>query len=162
VPQIQAGRQLEALTAIDAGGALATVKLPSTEAEKLLIITFSPVCPACRKNTPGWRRLTQALRGRDSWRVVWVSRNLEKATRQYCEEQRLPLANVFWDPSHRTYLQLGLESVPNIMAVDYGGVVRKIWAGVLDSQTWKEIAEYTNVPYQSILDEHALLTEHAY
>ncbi|MEI9974349.1 MAG: hypothetical protein WDO73_21265 [Ignavibacteriota bacterium] len=82
-----------------------------------------------------------------------MSQNLEMATRRYCEEQRLPLANVLWNPTHHTYLQLGLDSVPNLIVVDHSGVVQKVWSGQLSPQRWRELAEYTGVPYQAVISE---------
>jgi hypothetical protein len=160
--EIQAGWRLEGLAAVDASGALATVKLPSAETERLLIITFSPNCPYSRANTPGYRRLAEALRARGSWRVVWISQNLEMATRRYCGEQHLPLGDVLWNPSHWTYNQLGLGAVPNVIAVDYGGVVGRVWRGELDPRRWREIADYTGIPYQAVLTGSASATERAH
>ena len=157
--QIVAGKYINDLAAVNMKGELARIGLPSSnKGEKLLIITFSPLCSFCRENMPGWLRLADNLRTRDSWRVVWVSRNSEQVTRQYCQEQHLPFDNVFSDPLHGTYLQLDLDTVPNVVALDSGGVVRRVWQGALSSQRWKEIAEYTGVPYEAILAEHALVT----
>lgn len=158
-PTIHLGQRLEGLAGVNAAAALARVKLPSAKTDKLLIIAFSPLCPYSRQNTPGWLRLTYALKARRSWDVVWVSRNLEDVTRQFSEEQHLPIENVVWDPSHRTYLQLGLETVPSVIAVDGTGTVQKVWIGTLRSAAWKEIADYTGVPYGAIADDGTMGTQ---
>jgi hypothetical protein len=59
-PQISAGTQLQMLAGIAFDGRLEPVALPSA-GSKLLIITFSPGCPACQANQDGWMRLVSAL-----------------------------------------------------------------------------------------------------
>ena len=52
-PQITAGTQLQRLAGIAFDGRLEPVALPAA-GSKLLIITFSPGCPACQANQEGW------------------------------------------------------------------------------------------------------------
>ena len=56
-PQIVAGAQLQMLSGIGLDGRIDPVSLPM-DGSKLLIITFSPGCPACQANQDGWTRLT--------------------------------------------------------------------------------------------------------
>lgn len=132
------------------------MQLPSEDSERLLIITFSPLCSICRQNLSGWKRLAVALQGHEFRRLVWVSRNSAEATRGYCEEQHLPIRDVLSDPSHRTYLQLGLETVPNVIAVERGGIAKRVWAGALNQRMWREIADYVGLPQESLLDSNML------
>jgi hypothetical protein len=59
-PQITVGTQLQMLAGIAFDGRLEPVALPAA-GSKLLIITFSPGCPACRANQDGWMRLASTL-----------------------------------------------------------------------------------------------------
>ena len=59
-PQITAGTQLQMIAGIGFDGRLEPVALPSADS-KLLIITFSPGCPACQANQEGWMRLASTL-----------------------------------------------------------------------------------------------------
>ena len=69
-PQITAGTQLQTLAGIGFDARLQPVTLPSADS-KLLIITFSPGCPACQANQEGWMRLASTLEQKGI-RVLWV------------------------------------------------------------------------------------------
>ena len=51
-PQIARGMQLQMLSGLPLNGRVERVSLPSANS-KLLIITFSPRCPACQANQEG-------------------------------------------------------------------------------------------------------------
>lgn len=143
--QIQAGQKLGAsLTAIGSDGRLASIPLPVTDKEHLLIITFSPGCPSCRANQEKWTKLAGALEQR-GWHVLWVSRDPLDASVGYAREHQIQLANVLADPPYRTYVQLGLSRVPNTLVVLPGGTIGKVWPGQLESVKWKEVFEYFNL-----------------
>jgi peroxiredoxin len=135
-PQIAAGAQLQMLSALTLDGRVEPVNLPSGES-KLLIITFSPGCPACRANQEGWTNLASLLKAKGV-RVLWVSRDRIDVTREYCLKHGIPLIDVVADPPYRTYLQLGLARVPNTMLVS-GGTVEKVWAGRMDPAGWNSM-----------------------
>src|SRR5229473_1801919 len=135
-PQITAGTQLRMLAGIAFDGRLEPVILPAA-GSKLLIITFSPGCPACQANQDGWMRLANTLEQKDV-RVLWVSRDPIEITRDYCVKHGIPLA----DPPYRTFAQLGLARVPNTVLVGAEGRVEKVWAGRLDQAGWNTMFTY--------------------
>src|SRR5713226_256071 len=59
-PHITAGAHLEKLAGLALDGRLQPVVQPPTDC-KLLIITFSPGCPACQANQEGWMKLGGTL-----------------------------------------------------------------------------------------------------
>jgi hypothetical protein len=93
-PQITAGTQLQMLAGITFDGRLEPVALPSADS-KLLIITFSPACPACQANQDGWIRLASILEQKGV-RVLWVSRDPIEITREYCVKHGVHLSDVLW------------------------------------------------------------------
>jgi peroxiredoxin len=139
-PQIAAGAQLQMLAGLALDGRLLTVPFPAA-ASKLLIITFSPGCPACLANQDGWTKLASTL-GQKGVRVLWVSRDPIEITRDYCLKHGIPLSDVLADPPHRTFAQLGLARVPNTLLVGAEGRVEKVWAGRLDQAGWNTIFAY--------------------
>jgi peroxiredoxin len=155
-PQITAGTQLQMIAGIGFDGRLEPVALPSADS-KLLIITFSPGCPACQANQEGWMRLASTLEQKDI-RVLWVSRDPSEVTRDYCLKHGIPLALTLADPPYRTFAQLGLARVPNTLLVGGEGRVEKVWAGRLDQAGWNTIFAYfgerqeTAPPLQSQVD----------
>jgi peroxiredoxin len=118
--------------------------LPSADS-KLLIITFSPSCPACRANQEGWKKLAGTLEQRGV-RVLWVSRDTVETTRDYCMTHGIRLSDTLADPPYRTYVQLGLARVPNTVLVRADGTVEKVWAGRLDQAGWNTIFGYFGGP----------------
>src|SRR6266853_3336448 len=139
-PQITAGTQLKNLAGIAFDARLEPVALPAA-GSKLLIITFSPECPACQANQDGWMRLASALE-RKSVRVLWVSRDPIEITRDYCVKHGIPLSDVLADPPYRTFAQLGLTRVPNTLLVGANGTVEKVWVGRLDQPGWNTMFSY--------------------
>jgi peroxiredoxin len=139
-PQISAGAQLQMLAGISFDGHLQPVTFPAA-GSKLLIITFSPGCPACQANQDGWMKLASALEQKGV-RVLWVSRDPIEITRDYCVNHGIPLSDSLADPPHRTFAQLGLARVPNTILVGAGGIVEKVWAGRLDQAGWNAMFSY--------------------
>lgn len=139
-PQITAGMQLQMLAGIAFDGRLEPVTLPSADS-KLLIITFSPGCPACQANQDGWMRLAGTLE-RKGVRVLWVSRDPIEVTRDYCTKHGIRLSDTLADPPYRTFVQLGLARVPNTVLVGSDGRVEKVWAGRLDQADWNTMFTY--------------------
>jgi peroxiredoxin len=139
-PQVSAGTQLQMLAGIAFDSRLEPVTLPSADS-KLLIITFSPGCPACQANQDGWIRLASTLEQKGV-RVLWVSRDPIEITRDYCVKHGIPLSDVLADPPYRTFAQLGLARVPNTLLVGANGKVEKVWAGRLDQAGWNTMFTY--------------------
>ncbi len=139
-PQIAAGTRLQMLAGLGLDGRLEPVALPPA-GSKLLIITFSPGCPACQANQDGWMRLASSLEQKGI-RVLWVSRDPIEITRDYCAKHGIPLSDTLADPPYRTYAQLGLARVPNTLLVGAGGTVEKVWAGRLDQPDWNTLFTY--------------------
>src|SRR6266446_1758073 len=125
-PQITAGTQLRMLAGIAFDGRLEPVALPAA-GSKLLIITFSPGCPACQANQDGWMRLASTLE-QNGVRVLWVSRDPIGITRDYCTKHGIPLSDTLADPPYRTFAQLGLARVPIIVLVGAEGRMELVWA----------------------------------
>jgi peroxiredoxin len=139
-PQIAAGARFEKLAGLTLEGRLQPLALPSVDS-KLLIITFSPQCPACQANQQGWMKLAGALEQRGV-QVVWLSRDPVEITREYCVKHGVPFSNTLADPPYRTYLQLGLARVPNTVLVKADGTAEKVWPGRLDQAGWSSIFAY--------------------
>ncbi len=101
------------LSGLGLDGRVEPVNLPSA-GSKLLIITFSPGCPACQANQEGWMKLASALEQRGV-RVLWISRDPIEITRDYCTKHGIRLSDALADPPYGTFVQLGLARVPNTL-----------------------------------------------
>lgn len=90
--------------------------------------------------------MTQALRRQGDWRVLWISRDSVDMTKDYAEDAGIPAAEVYADPTFRTYSLLDLRGVPNTVVVDGRGVVERTWLGELDAAGWKDVFSYLHLP----------------
>ena len=140
-PQIAAGTQLQMLSGLTLDGRVVPVGFPAL-GSKLLILTFSPGCPACQANQAKWMSLANTLGQKGGVRVLWVSRDPIEITKEYCLKRGIPLSDVLADPPYRTYLQLGLARVPNTVLVGASGMVEKVWPGRLDQAGWDTLFAY--------------------
>ena len=140
-PQIAAGTQLQMLSGLTLDGRVVPVGFPAL-GSKLLILTFSPGCPACRANQDRLMRLANTLAQTGDVRVLWVSRDPIDITREYCLKYGIPLSDAVADPPYRTYVQLGLTRVPNTLLIGAGGTVEKVWPGLLDQAGWNSMFAY--------------------
>jgi len=141
-PQIAAGTQLQMLSGLTLDGRMVPVGFPAL-GSKLLILTFSPGCPACQANQAQWMNLASTLGQKGGVRVLWVSRDPIEVTKDYCLKHGIPLSDILADPPHRTYTQLGLARVPNTVLVDASGTVEKVWPGRLDQAAWDTLFAYS-------------------
>ena len=139
-PQITAGAHLEMLAGLALDGRDQILALPSANS-RLLIVTFSPGCPACQANQEGWKKLADTLEQKGV-RVLWLSRDTVEITRDYCLKHGIPYSDTLADPPYRTYVQLGLARVPNAVLVRADGTVEKVWAGRMDQAGWKTMFAY--------------------
>jgi len=139
-PQITPGTRLENLSGVALDGRLQQLALPSGDS-RLVIITFSPSCPACQANQEGWMQLASTLE-QQGIRTLWVSRDPVDETKTYCVKHGMRLSNTLADPPYGTYLQLGLARVPNIVVVRGDSTVEKVWVGRLDQAGWDSIFTY--------------------
>ena len=139
-PQITSGAHVEKLAGLALDGRFQPITLPPADS-KLLIITFSPGCPACQANQDRWMKLAGVLEQK-SVRVLWVSRDPMEITRDYCMKHGIRLSDVLADPPHRAYVQLGLARVPNTVLVRADGTVEKVWAGRLNQAGWNSMFAY--------------------
>lgn len=152
VPILKEGRELRSLSGLTLGGRIQGIPFPQAGDGPLLIITFSPGCPACRANQPGWVALAAELKKLGS-RVAWVSRDSIESTLQYCVDEEIDLADVFVDPPYRTYSQLALQVVPQTVVVGASGRVQKVWVGQLDPTGWKEVFRFFGAREPQVLRE---------
>jgi peroxiredoxin len=149
--QIQSGQKLSSdLVAAGADGRLTPIPLPASADEHLLIITFSPGCPACQANREEWTKLSGALE-QHGWHVLWVSRDRMEESFDYSRKHQIPLSDVLADPPYRTYVQLGLSRVPNTLVVGPGGIIQKVWPGQMGNAKWKEVFGYFNIEEEGTL-----------
>lgn len=143
----EVGMRVDNLAAVSLDGALTPITPPQAASDRLLVIAMSPGCPICQANKSAFVAITITtnLQRRSGWRVVWVSRDSVLVTRKYCQKENIPASGVLADPTHGTFLQLGLQKVPHIIALRSDGTIDRVWLGRLDTATLTDILSYSGV-----------------
>lgn len=137
------GMRVDNLAAVSLDGALTPITPPRAASDRLLVIAMSPGCPISQANKGAFLAVTANIRKRGGWRVVWVSRDSIAVTQKYCQRENIPSSEVLADPTHGTFLQLGLERVPHIIAIRSDGTIDKVWLGRLDAAMLSDIWAYS-------------------
>lgn len=146
VPRITVNQPISPIGGLSLVGDPVSVPIPSQEGNRLLVISFSPNCPYCRRNQIGYRNLSQYLKATGHWQVVWVSRDGANVTQTYCASNNIPAEDVVVEPLHRTYVQLALAAVPQITVVGSKGTVEHVWTGLMSSNKWRDASTVLNLP----------------
>jgi peroxiredoxin len=138
--QIAAGQQILGVSGATLNGQFRDMKLRANSSPGSVIMTFSPVCIHCLHNQQGWGLLAGKLKSL-GWQVIWVSRDAQDLTLEYCKAHDIDPSDVIADPTHRTYDQLALAVVPFTVVVDSTGTVKQVWTGEL-GQSWHSVFAY--------------------
>jgi hypothetical protein len=131
---VRAGDRLGQLIGTRVDGQQARFQIVGN-ARGTLLVALSVDCGFCTKNEGAWRRLS--LHARDAGvQVLWVSRD---------NVGRVSLArdldsSLIADPTHWTYMQMKLGTVPQTLVVGKDGVVAEAHSGVLDPSAASKIA----------------------
>lgn len=141
IERVSAGQHLKNLSGIALDGRIQPIKLPTMTSQRLVIFTFTSGCEFCGEVQPVWAELAKDLR-QGGISVLWVSGDPVDATKDYCERALIPLSDVVADPPNRTWLQLGLRAVPTTIVVGSGGVVERVWSGVITTSSLSQIRDY--------------------
>jgi hypothetical protein len=101
-----------------------------------LIIAMSVDCGFCDENLDSWQRLSSQAR-QSGMQVVWVSRDsIRRASLVGGLDESL-----IAEPTHTTYVQLKLSTVPQTVVVQHNGTVTYAHAGVLRALVEQHIAK---------------------
>jgi peroxiredoxin len=137
---VSAGKRIKDLAGLTLDGKARRVEMTGPGL-KVLVIAYSPSCPFCRANQKAWEYLDREVKNK-GWSVVWLSRDPVEITRPYCMRTGIPLSEAIAEPTVRTYLQLGLVSVPGTIVIGADGIVQKVWSGELHSDGWRQLSKY--------------------
>lgn len=106
-----------------------------------LLFIFSTKCHFCEQNLPNWADVSKSI---DNNKVIIVGISTQDldATRSYFQEKRLPF--VVLVPKDKSFSKdYKINVVPQTILVGRGGIIRKIWEGVLDEKKKMEIISCT-------------------
>jgi len=99
------------------------------------VIAMSVDCGFCDQNLAAWRRLSQKAR-HSGLQVVWVSRDRFAAVDRMAGLDE----SLIVDPTHSTFLQLKLSTVPQTLLVEKNGKVAIALAGTISPVEEEDLA----------------------
>jgi hypothetical protein len=138
---VRRDRPLRNIGGVGLDGQFHFVSLPASSADHLLLFTFAPGCPECQLQEP-----LLASVGREAkklgWRTVWISSGGIEDTRAYCAASSIPVEETLIEPPYWTYLSLGMEAVPQLVAVGEKGKVEEVWVGRLTEETATSVSQF--------------------
>ncbi len=136
------GTALPPLEGIDSNGNRQSIKY-GQDLRKTVLLVLSPRCRACEENMPNWEAIINEL-DRQSFRLAAVSLQSE-GLKEYAGQHginQVPILAKF-DPKYRVAYNLALT--PQIMLIDSGGKVEKIWTGLLQREDKRDVELALNV-----------------
>lgn len=106
-----------------------------------LFMFLNSECRFCTDSMPFYRRLAEEARklhaGSKGIRLVAVSRESERTTRQYLAEHELPVDRVVEIPP--TERRVNVSGTPTLILADANSTVRAVWVGRLDAEREREV-----------------------
>jgi peroxiredoxin len=140
---VQRDQLLKDLGGVGLDGRFRAIPMPTSPNEHLLLFTFSPVCSQCQLEEPLVVQINQEAQ-KLGWKTLWISRGSPDATRDFARAHNIPDSDFLVEIPHGTYLKLGMQAVPQLIAISNGGQVEQTWLGSLSQQTAAEVSKYLN------------------
>jgi thioredoxin-related protein len=116
----------------------AKISLPDTDwsqSERHLVLVLQKGCHFCAESAPFYRRLVQALGGRNDVRLIAALPQEVGESRQYLDGLGVAVSDVRQtDPS-----TVGVRGTPTLLLVDRTGTVTDVWVGKLPPEKEQEV-----------------------
>jgi peroxiredoxin len=113
------------------------------DSRQTLLLVFSPSCHVCSENMPNWEKLSRQL---DLSRFRLVAMSLkQEGTKEYVANYDLRNGLILSMVDAKTRAAYELALTPQTILIDATGKVEKVWTGVLDGATKKDVEGVLNV-----------------
>ena len=136
------GTALPPLEGIDIDGNRKTVNY-GQDSRKTVLLVFSPRCSACEENMPTWDAIINGLDPL-AFQIAAVSLQPE-GVKEFASRRgisRIPILTKI-APQYRVAYNLALT--PQIILIDSGGKVEKVWTGALRGEGQQDVELALNV-----------------
>jgi len=140
--EVRPGTALPALEGLDRNGDRQSIEY-GRDSRKTVLLVLSPRCQACEENRPNLEAIINGL-DRQSFRLAAVSlqsEGFEEYARQSGFDQIPILTKI--DPKYRVAYNLALT--PQIILIDAGGKVEKVWTGLLQGEAKQDVELGLNI-----------------
>jgi peroxiredoxin len=136
------GTALPPLEGIDSDGNRRTLNY-GQGSRKTVLLVFSPRCSACEENMPNWKAIINGL-DRRAFQIAAVSLQAE-GVKEFAGRHGIGRIPIFAkiDPKYRIAYNLALT--PQVILIDSGGKVEKVWTGALRGEGQQDVERALNV-----------------
>jgi hypothetical protein len=134
--EVRPGTALPPLEGFDSDGQKHSINY-GQDSRKTVLLVLSPRCHACEENRPNWEAIISGF-DRRSFRLATVSLQSEGA-REYVRQPEMDKVPVLTKIDPRLKVAYNLALTPQIILIDRGGKVEKVWTGVLKSEDKRDV-----------------------
>lgn len=136
--EVPAGTQVPDLRGVDPEGKQVELAY-GKDSRSTLVLVFSPTCPFCDQNWPGWQRVISSL-DRSAVRPVAVDVT-SATTAGFISLHHLDGMPVLLKVDPRATVDYRFQLTPQTILVDHAGKVEKVWTGVLNDSSLTELQQ---------------------
>jgi peroxiredoxin len=140
--EVKLGKTLPPLEGVDSNGNKQSINY-GQDSRKTVLLVLSPRCRACEESKQDWEAIITGL-DRQSFRIAGVSLQAEgfKEFASWHGITQIPILTEI-DPKYRVAYNLALT--PQIILIDSGGKVEKVWTGLLQRDDKQEVEQSLNI-----------------
>lgn len=135
------GDTVPPLRGIGMAGEDLAVRYGDGEAERTLLLVFSPLCSWCTRNMASWEAIARAVEG-EGVRIVAVSTTRAEVAEYAAQHPLLQRVPVIAEVDARDQRAYGLQGTPQTLVVGGDGVVEKVWLGAFHGEQQAEAERF--------------------
>jgi hypothetical protein len=136
------GSRVVDIVGYDMAGRRAALSTVNQSGRRTLVFSVSASCTYCDQSRERLINLANVALSR-GWRVAWVLRDPVVVNVRTGFAVDVP-GEVVAEPTHNTWLALGLTAVPQSIAVGSDGAVMRVWPGVMTADVERNWLEMFN------------------
>ncbi|MBO0860213.1 MAG: hypothetical protein J2P21_17425 [Chloracidobacterium sp.] len=140
--EVRPGTKLPPLEGFDVDGNRHTIAY-SRDSRKTILLVISPRCRACEQSLPNLKAIVNGL-DQKSFRLAAVSLQSE-GLKEYMYRRGLDRVPVLTEVDPKLRVAYNLSLTPQIILIDAGGAVEKVWTGLLRGEDKHGVESTLNV-----------------
>jgi hypothetical protein len=140
--EVKPGTALPPLEGLDGNGNRYSIGY-GQDSRKTVLLVLAPRCHACEENMPNWEAIINGL-DRQSFRIAAVSLRSE-GFKDYADRRGINQIPILTEIDPKRRVEYNLALTPQIILIDAGGKVEKVWTGLLRGEDKQDVELALNV-----------------
>jgi peroxiredoxin len=134
---LKTGEKAKSFDAFDMAGYKLKLEFNQNEKIKTIIYLFSVGCNPCKMNLPNWINITKSIQNKNI-RVIGVSMDSVNTLKKYAEINSINFS-IYSVQVDEFKINYKVFVTPQTILIDENGKVIKVWQGLLNESSKKEI-----------------------